>query len=268
MRRLSGLRRRGSEETLPPYREYERSIKSVDLPEPPEYKEVETKLLPGRMNGYYKWMSLGTILIGPTKEDIHYTVKDSLLGNLLSVLLKEGDNGRIIAKIVGPQSNYKPKKFRVELEEYNDVTIAPLNTGIFTSPTNATYTFSLGKETFEWRPSRGREVRELGGKLSHGWKLVRLGCLDEATGGNRQERKPGYSSDGMEIVALFAFSAYLNFSKAFSFRFMGPVGSLGKRGELVAFTSAMQLRFLQQRAYMSSSASTSSAGAGCAAVSC
>jgi hypothetical protein len=267
MKRLSGLRRRRSEETLPPYREYEASIKSADLPEPPEYKEVETKRLPWKMNGYNKWMSLGTVLVGPTKEDTRYTVKDSMLGNIVSVLLKEGHNGRIVAKIIGKQSHYKPESFRVELEEYNDVTVVPLKSGILTHPTNATYSFNLGRETFEWRPSRGREIRELGGKLSRGWKLVRLGCLDEEAGGSRRERKPGHSSDGMEIVALFAFSGYLNFSKPFSFRFMGPVHSLGERGELVAFTSAMQLRFLEQRANMASSAS-SSAGAGSAAAAC
>lgn len=237
----------------------------MDVSEPPEYKEVETKRLPGRMNGYPKWKTLGTIVVGPTKGDARYTVKDSLLGNLLSVLFKEGDNGRIVAKVIGAQSNYKPEKFCVEMEEYNDVKVVPLNTGAFKGPTNVNYSFKLGKETFEWRPSRGREIKELGGKLSHGWKLVRLGCVNEEAGGSRQERKSGHSSDGMEIVALLSLSGYLNFSKLFSFRFMGPVESLGERGEIAAFTSAMQLRFLEQRAYMSSSASSSAAGAGAAA---
>ncbi|KAH7016716.1 hypothetical protein EDB80DRAFT_703375 [Ilyonectria destructans] len=107
-----------------------------------------------------------------------------------------------------------------------------------------TFTFAfdvgIGKDTrrerFEWRPSRGEEVKVLD-KWAWGWKLVRLGA-GEGGGGSRSERGTGKTSDGKDIVAVWAENSTWTMSKCGKFHFIGA-GSTGELGEEWAFMAVM-----------------------------
>ncbi|KAI1748625.1 hypothetical protein F4782DRAFT_346640 [Xylaria castorea] len=138
-----------------------------------------------------------------------------------------------------------------------------------------TYTFTadvgVGKETrreeFEWRSSHGNEVRELDG-YKWGWKLVRLSGEPVGSGGDRVTRASGSTSDGHEIVAVWAHNNSMSMTKAFKFQFMGSAlnGMLGERGAVMALISALRIWSLElNTAAASSSAGSGAAGAGAAA---
>ncbi|RYP72787.1 hypothetical protein DL771_003971 [Monosporascus sp. 5C6A] len=128
---------------------------------------------------------------------------------------------------------------------------------------NGTYRFSVevdagtasGKskwrrEAFEWRRSRGNEVRELTRWWSTGWKLVRLESRPEgASGGGRAQRSDGVTSDGKEIVAVWAQNASLSMTKAFKMEFRGSaaLGTLGERWEIMAVVTALRLWVLARK---------------------
>ncbi|KAI0467411.1 hypothetical protein F4859DRAFT_494337 [Xylaria cf. heliscus] len=117
-----------------------------------------------------------------------------------------------------------------------------------------TFTFAadigVGKETrreeFEWRSSHGNEVRELDG-YKWGWKLVRLSSEPLGGGGERATRASGSTSDGLEVVAVWAHNNSMSMTKAFKFQFIGSAlnGMLGERGAALALISAIRIWSLE-----------------------
>ncbi|KAI0019751.1 hypothetical protein F4780DRAFT_793044 [Xylariomycetidae sp. FL0641] len=110
------------------------------------------------------------------------------------------------------------------------------------------YAFSLPvgadgrEETFEWRRSRGDEVRALDG-YRRGWKLVRLGASSSSDDGGKEEEKEEEEEEGEEVVAAWAYNKSLSLTKAWKFRFLGAgvAGELGPRWEVVALISALRV---------------------------
>lgn len=98
----------------------------------------------------------------------------------------------------------------------------------------------MRKEPFEWRHSYGAAVDSLGGSWT-GWKLVRMarGPPPGASGGS----PPGefVTSDGCEVVAVWAGAGALSFTESARFRFVGTgdTGLLGERWAVAAVMSAL-----------------------------
>ncbi|KAI0138200.1 hypothetical protein F4776DRAFT_82173 [Hypoxylon sp. NC0597] len=119
---------------------------------------------------------------------------------------------------------------------------------------NVTYPFSvevgLGKdlrvENFEWRGSRGGEVQDLD-KYTRGYKLVRLGSVGTGQGGERSTRAANVTSDGKEVVAVFAQNTSWSMNKVFKFQFLesGATGVLGDRFALAALMSALKIWYIE-----------------------
>ncbi|SMR56586.1 unnamed protein product [Zymoseptoria tritici ST99CH_3D1] len=124
-----------------------------------------------------------------------------------------------------------------------------------------TYSFSmrvpgrLGEkpvvEQFEWRQSHGSEVRSLD---KHGWgyKLVRLQSSsavatppDSVTksAGKKAVRHDGLTSDGKEVVAVWADSSEWSKNKTgkFQFRGSGATGELGEDWATFAVMSGLRI---------------------------
>lgn len=130
---------------------------------------------------------------------------------------------------------------------------------------NVTYPFSvevgLGKdlrvENFEWRSSRGGEIQDLD-KYTRGYKLVRLCSEGTGHGGERSTRAANTTSDGKEVVAVFAQNSGWSMNKIFKFQFLesGATGVLGDRFALVALMSGLKIWYIE---YI---ANQSNAGAG------
>ncbi|KAF4976372.1 hypothetical protein FZEAL_6948 [Fusarium zealandicum] len=100
-------------------------------------------------------------------------------------------------------------------------------------------------ERFEWRRSHGKDIKSVG-QSSWGWKLVRIGggTQKEADSGSddEQTRKDGFTSDGKEIVAVWADAkSWKGVSKVgeFQLRGSGATGELGTQWALMAIVSYM-----------------------------
>lgn len=110
-------------------------------------------------------------------------------------------------------------------------------------------------ERFEWRHSRGDEVHELSGGYNYGWKLIRLD-------GTRSYGH-GYTSDGMEVVAVGAHPRIFHKSPAFAFLGSADRGELGESFEIVAIMGFLRLYELSvQQQSVNSSAAAGAASVG------
>ncbi|KAF5693954.1 hypothetical protein FDENT_1646 [Fusarium denticulatum] len=129
-------------------------------------------------------------------------------------------------------------------------------------------------EGFEWRRSRGPEVKSVGQSRRSGLKLVRLGSTNTKEkyssseeglhDGSTKEQGYGYSSDGKEVVAVWAntssFSSYSGVGE-FQFRGSGATGELGQLWALMAVMSCMSI-WQKARRDAARSASTAPVGGG------
>ncbi|KAK8094437.1 hypothetical protein PG997_001122 [Apiospora hydei] len=115
------------------------------------------------------------------------------------------------------------------------------------------------RERFEWRHSRGNEVKQLD-KLNSGWKLVRIHSEADGVGGTRRARDAGASSDGKELVAVFAEVSGWSASKVVKFKFLGSgaTGEMGPRWALMAVMTALRIWDTQNG--LSESAAATAAG--------
>jgi hypothetical protein len=142
-------------------------------------------------------------------------------------------------------------------------------------------------ERFEWRRSRGAEVRSVGQSSWGGYKLVRLGSTNtkedytsseedlpkgsSISSSSNSNSGEGYTSDGKEIVAVWGnASCWKTMSGVgeFQFRGSGATGELGNMWALMAVMSCMSIWQKVQRdnATAGASASSSSSSAAAAAV--
>ncbi|WQF78817.1 hypothetical protein CDEST_03831 [Colletotrichum destructivum] len=94
------------------------------------------------------------------------------------------------------------------------------------------------EERFQWRPSRGKEVKSVG-KHAIGWKLVRMAAQQAGAGGWRKNRSEGFSSRGEEVVAVLALTFCE--TKKFTFLFLGSgrSGALGEAWQTAALLSGV-----------------------------
>ncbi|KAK3291046.1 uncharacterized protein B0H64DRAFT_51091 [Chaetomium fimeti] len=101
-------------------------------------------------------------------------------------------------------------------------------------------------ERFEWRRSRGGEVKGVEGGSGWGWKLVRMGAGEAGAAaaeghGHAEEGVDGLTSDGKEVVAVWANPGTLSLTKLgqFEFRGSGATGELGLLWSIMAVMSCM-----------------------------
>ncbi|KAH9884159.1 hypothetical protein F4778DRAFT_787930 [Xylariomycetidae sp. FL2044] len=112
-------------------------------------------------------------------------------------------------------------------------------------------------ERFEWRHSKGAEIRDMD-VISYGWKLVRLDGPARSGGGGggkRAEREVGLTSDGLEVVAAWGHDINWSMTQDWKFRFLGSgaTGELGDRWAVTAVISSLKIWHLE---YQRSSSTT------------
>ncbi|KAK6956754.1 hypothetical protein Daesc_002034 [Daldinia eschscholtzii] len=115
------------------------------------------------------------------------------------------------------------------------------------------FTLELGesrREKFEWRPTEGNEVHDMF-KHAKGFKLVRLKSKGpgDGKGGKRDERHIDETSDGKEVVAVWAtekcslLTKFVPTMKPFKFelRASGKTGDLGNDFAYFALATALKI---------------------------
>ncbi|KAI0137395.1 hypothetical protein BJ170DRAFT_605712 [Xylariales sp. AK1849] len=119
----------------------------------------------------------------------------------------------------------------------------------------------IRREKFEWRSSRGGEVKHLGSGTV-GRKLVRLYVEADGVGGTRAVRDQGATSDGKEIVAVWADNPKWSANRTGGFQFLGSgaTGELGERFGVMAVITAVRIWELINETSLQAAATGSSAG--------
>ncbi|PLB53539.1 hypothetical protein P170DRAFT_435147 [Aspergillus steynii IBT 23096] len=207
---------------------------------------------PATLNGYFQWKFTSTFHLGPSGDDKRFAVSTQtpFLRSKQTTILHAGpsDQDPPLACVEGDQSMR---------DRACPITIAGQPPGIealhhATPYTRTPPTFAVDvrgpekrpqREQFEWRTSRGNEVRQLTGHSVSGWKLVRLARTVGPGGDHRPHRAFGCASDGREVVAVLARNVSASMTKALKFQFLGSGldGSMGETWEIMAVITALQL---------------------------
>jgi hypothetical protein len=109
-------------------------------------------------------------------------------------------------------------------------------------------------ERFEWRQSHGPEVTGLSSSHAWGYKLVRLESphasrpsADEPEssrrGGKRAERDVGQTSDGKDVVAVWADNMKTSMTKYVKFQLLGDAlgGAMGEVFDIMAVATGLRI---------------------------
>ncbi|KAK4621820.1 hypothetical protein CLAFUW4_06733 [Fulvia fulva] len=136
-----------------------------------------------------------------------------------------------------------------------------LRTNIAWKTGTVTYSFSIEvlghdekfhEERFEWRLSHEEEVRDID-KRGWGYKLVRLsgsesggkeeGPQGSQAGSSRSAREHGTTSDGKEVVSVFADRSLASKNKVAIFAFVGggATGQFGERWAVLAVVTFLRV---------------------------
>ncbi|KAH9986114.1 hypothetical protein F4779DRAFT_611931 [Xylariaceae sp. FL0662B] len=266
----------------PPYTERDRAAQYTDGLVAPSYSEASASTSPANiagvkprfpptLNGYLQKGGMSrTLLLGEHAEKpLHAVIMHSGWTSKPELILHTGPSSTdpVLATAIN-ESRWTNKHVMVELlasEGPKTAVKITQNAGW----RHVTWSFSvdvgLGKDTrrenFEWRHSRSGEIRDLD-KYSWGWKLVRLGSEDAARGGDRATRSVGATSDGKEVVAVWAIHGKMSMNKAFKFQYLGSAvtGMLGETFATVALMSALKMWYQEYMVGAATSASTAAAG--------
>lgn len=264
----------------PPYTEHDsRTAGQAPQYDTPSYTESTstsaTTKFPPAMNGYFQWKLTTTFHLGPTAEEKLYAVSTAatVFNSKPTVVLHDGPTNKhpVMATAQGDKWG-RVRPIAITLpprpgSQHEDAIVEQVVPGGSLKHISPSYTFDMSvgpkgttPERFEWRKSHGNEIKDLAG-LSYGWKLVRLAGPVNSVGGSRRERDRGYTSDGLEIVALIAHNASWSMTKGFRFAFMGAglTGTMGENWEIVVVTSALQMWFLDVQGTSATTAAVSAA---------
>ncbi|KAJ4252865.1 hypothetical protein NW762_010771 [Fusarium torreyae] len=195
-----------------------------------------------------RWLST-TSFLGPTKDEPLFAVRTpNKLTHCMGrgqILLRDGlDKLSPAIASVGPEKGsfltrslirVAPKPCATN-QEHVEISMS----GDWTRRHEFSLRLDSGKtERFEWRNSRGDEVRNLSGGYSFGWKLVRLDSTPVIPGSPGTSW--GYTSDGKEVVAVGAHPRFFHKSPEFTFLGAGACGDLGETFEIVAVMGFLRL---------------------------
>ncbi|KAI0844478.1 hypothetical protein F5Y00DRAFT_266550 [Daldinia vernicosa] len=196
--------------------------------------------------------------LGQHAHDFRFTVSRGPIGSKTILTLHEGSttDGQISA--IGKETGWFHQGYRMA----NEIILPPIGEypNMFTSTmrpeqefTRRWYQFTmkvgegegLHSEKFEWRPTQGNEIKAMF-KHAKGFKLVRVGAEGpgDGRGGKRQSRQLGESSDGKEVVAVWATKkVILSISRSpFKFELLGSgkTGELGRHFGYMALMTALE----------------------------
>ncbi|KAJ5965007.1 uncharacterized protein N7479_004883 [Penicillium vulpinum] len=220
-----------------------------------------TTKFPPVMNGYFQLKITTTFHLGPTAEEKLYAVSTpaTIFNSKPSLVLHDGPTNKHPAMATARDDKWgRIRPITITLpprpgsQHKHDIVEQVVPGGSF-KHISPSYSFEIPvgpkgttPERFEWRNSQGNEIKDLAGSSS-GWKLVRLAApVKNSVGGSRKQRDRGYTSDGLEIVALIAHNTSWSMTKRFRFTFMGTglTGTLGENWEIFVVTSAIQLWYI------------------------
>ncbi|KAI1382431.1 hypothetical protein F4677DRAFT_440227 [Hypoxylon crocopeplum] len=202
--------------------------------------------------------------LGEHAHDLRYSLNvDPFSAKKPLLVLHHGstENGQVLAMAKKPERYQNTYKTEIQVTSLTNHTLrqGQLSTTFVTMVdqrriAHQQHEFSVnmawGCEKFEWRSTRGNEVQNMF-RHPKGFKLVRLGSEGpgEGRGGKRGVRQVGESSDGKEIVAVWATeksfipSNMVLGGKPFKFELCGS-GKSGQMGEHFSYIALMTALYI------------------------
>lgn len=224
------------------------------LPTPKLSSQAATRGLPPVLRVAYKKSSLSELVLLLSEPDSEPTYCLSVPAGWWGALRLHDGNSPNGTPLVHAKPNGKWKKdYAITLPSfpgYNNTSGAEILRYVMKRRERYWFGLQVGQgaqqhiERFEWRRSHGSEVKAVGG-WSYGWKLVRLkeGTPEDAqSGGEEPDRANGFTSDGREVVAVWAdTSSIKSMSRVGEFQLLGSgrSGELGMNWQLMAMMSCM-----------------------------
>jgi hypothetical protein len=207
---------------------------------------------PSRFNWYYHNIRLktSTYHLGEHRKEPQFSLmlEATWKGTRMTLHDGVGDSKKLLAEAYSESSITRHSIIHLPAPQDGEEVREELR--CHSSMKTNSYTFSMrvpgpfGEkpvvEQFEWRQSHGSEVRSLD-KYGWGYKLVRLhssGATSTApptddltkSEGKKAVRHEGLTSDGKEVVAVWADNSQLSKNKMGKFQFLGS-GATGELGE-------------------------------------
>ncbi|KAK9771986.1 hypothetical protein SCAR479_11305 [Seiridium cardinale] len=221
---------------------------------------------PPHFNAYYQWKFTKTFHLGQSKDQPLYAVRTHTgWSGTPGIVLHNGPSDKDPPLAAAGDENSWSKHSTIILPPLpgSDAKSSTefMRTNVSWKTVSYPFTIEVGhgpnarRENFEWRQSRGGEIKELD-KHSRGWKLVRLRANAEGSGGERSARSHGATSDGKEIVAVWTWHSGWSMTKSFKFQFLGSAltGEMGERWSVMAVITALRMWYLHFAGVSSSGA--------------
>ncbi|VUC37656.1 unnamed protein product [Clonostachys rosea] len=202
-----------------------------------------TVKFPAKFTCFYHWNSF-TFHLGTSKKDLLFAVSPARLWGQKETLLRTGpEKSDPPLATAGTLKGSKQTSSLIKVHPHSGGEHKEILEVTMTGDYENTHRFSVpvGEkqqlEFFEWRNSRGAEVREAADKKTTGYKLVRLSDSDVDRGGSRKEREAGFTSDGRRVVAVAFHTASWMGGPQFAFL----CDTLGETFEIVAVMSFLRI---------------------------
>ncbi|KAI1846470.1 hypothetical protein JX266_007367 [Neoarthrinium moseri] len=241
-----------------PFLAAQRGPRASSSKEPPQLVNLPRKFPPAFGMYYQKAVRIPTFNLGAEEDQPAFAVTFHTVGHSSSpqlVLHSTADPGSAplaIAERTGRLGHRSVVTLPAPPGPGSEAESVTEEVHAHVSITSVAYGFSVEvgegasarREKFEWRSSKGSEVKSLGsGKGSPGRKLVRLSTEADGVGGTRAVRDQGSSSDGREVVAAWADNPKWSGNKAGGFQFLGSgaTGELGDRFSVMAVATALRI---------------------------
>ncbi|KAK1985037.1 hypothetical protein LZ30DRAFT_401700 [Colletotrichum cereale] len=219
-----------------------------------------TSRFPPTLNAYFRWAFTRTLLLGPSAEEKLFAAspRPGFLSKQREIILYDGpsDKHPVLATIgkswtaagsapatlsMPPRPDRGETRISGVPSKLDQSSAHVFSVAVGGKATTTAATTEEEEEVFQWRSSRGGEVKELGNTISYGWKLVRRSAEPiPAASGSRGARGAGFASDGHEVVAVLATNM-TSMTKGLKFSFMreGLRGTLGERWEVAAVLTGL-----------------------------
>ncbi|KAH8812101.1 hypothetical protein F5884DRAFT_302889 [Xylogone sp. PMI_703] len=227
---------------------------------------------PPAITCYYSWKAPTTVYLGTEEQDRLYCVKLQKLFSRRPMTLYDGpsDSDPELASVDRLKGS-KLTQSLVQIKPRSGHSAAGPIEIPMTGDYELKHTFAMAvrrdstQECFEWRNTRGSEVKEISGSKWPswvvGWKLVWVSGPQTVHFHSKKDRETGFTSDGKEIVAVAVHEERVKTGPKLAFMGTGLTGTLGETWEIMVVMSFLRIWELQRQHQATNSAAAAAAAA-------
>ena len=244
----------------------------IDVPTSIDPTTSAYRRFPAITGAFYQWKMSGTFHLGESPDQRLYAV---------STHLGWGSKGRAGVVLHNGTTSKDPMLAAAGEEpgwndfSLNSVIMLPplpgsphencteiMRTGVSGKVVHFRFSIEVGhgkelrREDFVWQTCKGEEAKKLvGGPWECGFKLTRVDNQVEGGSGAASKEAHGQTTEGQEILAMFAWNRGWSITNPFRIQFVGSGGRavMGDRWELMVIITGLRLWWLKHQGRISPS---------------